>query len=359
MPDVLLFGATGYTGRLTAHALARRGASFVVAGRNRSKLEALASETGAADARVAAAADADALVDALRDVRVLITCVGPFMKMGDTAVDAALRARVHYIDSTGEGPFIRRLIDERHADAVRAGITMAPAMGFDEVPGDVASAMAAAGFDRPELALTYAVQTGASAGTLRSIPDIATSPARWIEGGNPRPVRAAREERWAPMPPPLGPRRGTSFPLAIGHLAPLHLDLERFRTYVTVGSWERLGLKAVVPALRVALAVPGGRSLIERLIERAPEGPDESARSRSKFTILAEALAPEGWRNVVVTGRDVYGLTGELLAAASLRMAEDGYDSAGVKSPVQAVGLELLQAELEKHGCRLTTFQSS
>lgn len=159
------------------------------------------------------------------------------------------------------------------------------------------------------------------------------------------------------MPPPLGPRRGTSFPLAIGHLAPLHLDLERFRTYVTVGSWERLGLKALLPSLRGALALPGGRAVIERVIDRAPQGPNEDARSRSKFTILAEATGPDGWRNVVVTGTDPYGLTGELLSAAALRMAEADYDASGVLAPVQAVGLELLQGELEKNGCDLATFQ--
>jgi short subunit dehydrogenase-like uncharacterized protein len=358
MPDVLLFGATGYTGRLTAGALARRGTSFVVAGRNAAKLEALAEQTGAADARVAAVGDVDALTDALHDVRVMITCVGPFMKMGETAVQAALRAGVHYVDSTGEGPFIRRLIDERHDDAVRAGIAMAPAMGFDEVPGDVVAALAVEGLAGADLALTYAVPSEPSAGTLRSVLDIVTSPGQWIEGGRARPVRACREERWAPMPPPLGPRRGISFPLAIGHLAPLHLDLDRFRTYVTVGSWERLGLKALVPSLRLALAAPGGRSLIERVIARAPDGPDEEARARSKFTILGEASTVDGWRNVVVTGSDPYGLTGELLSAAALRMAEDGYDSSGVMAPVQAVGLDLLRSELEKNGCELSPYES-
>jgi short subunit dehydrogenase-like uncharacterized protein len=358
MPDVLLFGATGYTGRLTAGALARRGASFVVAGRNAAKLEELAAATGAADARVAAVGEVDALTEALRDVRVMITCVGPFMKLGETAVAAALRAGVHYVDSTGEGPFIRSLIDERHDDALRAGITMAPAMGFDEVPGDVVATMAVAGHDRPELALTYAIPSEPSAGTLRSILDIVTSTGRWIEGGTPRPIRAGRHERWAPMPPPLGPRRGASFPLAIGHLAPLHLDFEAFRTYVTVGSWERIGLKAGVPGLRVALALPGGRALIERAVARLPEGPDEAARARSRFTILGEAVSRDGWRNVAVTGADPYGLTAELLSAAALRMAEDDYDGAGVMSPVQSVGLELLRAELERNGCEISTWQS-
>lgn len=358
MPDVLLFGATGYTGRLTAQALARRGASFAVAGRNPARLEALAAETGVTDVHVAAAGDTDALVRSLRDVRVLITCVGPFMKMGDTAVEAALRAGVHYVDSTGEGPFIRRLIDECHRRAVDAGIAMAPAMGFDEVPGDVASTMAAEGFDAPDLALTYAFPKGPSAGTLRSVLDIVTSTGQWIEDGRPRSIRAAREERWAPMPPPLGPRRGVSFPLAIGHLAPLHLDLRRFRTYVTVGSWERVGLKALVPSLRVALSLPGGRAAIERVIARAPEGPTDEARARSKFTVLAEAAAAEGWRNVAVAGADPYGLTAELLSAAALRMAEDDYDASGVLAPVQAVGLELLRGELEKNGCDIATYQS-
>src|SRR5687767_5757329 len=107
MPDVSLFGATGFTGRLTAQALARRGVSFAIAGRDREKLERLADEfEPRPDVRVAAVGDVHALAAALEDVKVLITCVGPFTELGDTAVEAALRARVHYIDSTGEGTFI-------------------------------------------------------------------------------------------------------------------------------------------------------------------------------------------------------------------------------------------------------------
>jgi len=70
-------------------------------------------------------------------------------------------------------------------------------------------------------------------------------------------------------------------------------------------------------------------------------------------------MSRDGWRNVALTGRDHYGITAELLAAAALRMAEDGYDTTGVRSPVGAVGLELLQSELEKHGCELATWQSN
>ncbi|MBW3653632.1 MAG: saccharopine dehydrogenase NADP-binding domain-containing protein, partial [Actinobacteria bacterium] len=129
MPDIVLFGATGYTGRLTAHALARRGASFAIAGRDRAKLEQLAATTGGPEVREAAVGDVTGLAAAIEDAKVMITCVGPFVALGDTAVEAALRARVHYIDSTGEGVFVDRLI-ARDRSARSAGIAMAPALGF-------------------------------------------------------------------------------------------------------------------------------------------------------------------------------------------------------------------------------------
>jgi short subunit dehydrogenase-like uncharacterized protein len=168
MPDVLLFGATGYTGRMTARALADRGADFAIAGRSRAKLESLARATGGPEIRAAEVGDPDGLAEACSDVRVMITCVGPFLKLGLTAVEAALRAGCHYLDSTGEGPFIRDLIEHKDGQARRAGVAMAPAMGFDEVPADVAATLATQDLEPADLVLTYALPTHASRGTLRS-----------------------------------------------------------------------------------------------------------------------------------------------------------------------------------------------
>ena len=103
MPDIRLFGATGYTGRLTALALARRSASFAISGRSRAKLDAVARECGDPEVRLASVGDTGSLVSALDGTKVLLTCVGPFERLGHTAVEAALEAKVHYIDSTGEG----------------------------------------------------------------------------------------------------------------------------------------------------------------------------------------------------------------------------------------------------------------
>jgi short subunit dehydrogenase-like uncharacterized protein len=354
MPDILVFGATGYTGRLVAQALAEQGADFAVAGRSRPALESLAARTGGPEVRVADATEVASLLEALDGIRVLLTCVGPFVELGETAVEAALRSRSHYLDSAGESAFVARLI-ERDTEARSAGIAIAPAMGFDEVPADVAATLACEGLSEPELTLTYALPSIASRGTLRSALGIITQPGRWIAGGRPVPVRFGDRERWAPMPPPLGPRLGVTMPMAIGYLAPLHLRLETLKTYATTRRARRAMLRPLVPVLRSLGRSEIGRAGAERLTARPPDGPGEAAR-RARWTILAEAGSPDGRRNVVLTGRDVYGLSARLLATGATIMATGDYRSAGVLAPVQAFGLETLQKVLIDHGVTVEAF---
>lgn len=357
MSRVVLFGATGYTGRLTAHALARRSADLTIVGRSRDKLERLAAETGEPEIRIANVGDVGALRDALEGAGVLITCVGPFAELGHTAVQAAVEAGCHYIDSTGEGTFIDMLIERYDGAARDKGITIAPAMGFDEVPGDVAATLAAEGMSEAQLDLTYALPTSGSQGTIHSTLGIITSDGPWLVDGRTERIHAADRRRWAPMPPPLGPRAAVSFPLAIGRLAPLHLDLRDFGTYVTVGTGQRAAMKIGLPLLRVALDSGIGKKVIDNLFGSKGEGPDAEARERSRWTILAEARAGRAWRNVVLKGSDPYGLTAEFLSAGAIHMAEPGYEGAGVASPVGAVGLELLEKELAAGGVSVDVFQ--
>jgi short subunit dehydrogenase-like uncharacterized protein len=349
MPTILLFGATGFTGRLVAHALARRDGDFAIAGRDRAKLERLAAETGGPETHVVQAGDVDALARALNGARVLVTCVGPFLELGDTAVEAALRARVNYVDSTGEGHFIARLF-ERDAEARAAGIAMAPAMAFDEIPADVAVTNA-------DLVLTYAAPSQASRGTVRSAIGFIAASGPFIDDGSVVPVRLGDRERWTPMPPPLGPRRAVSAPLAELHLAPRHLELRNLGVYATVGTAQRALLKTVWPVARTALSIPALRKATSEVAGRAVPAPTEGSARQKPWTILAEARVHDRWRNVAVTGRDVYGLSGELLAAAAMAMAEDGYDRTGVLAPTQAVDVDRLHKELVDQGVTIDVYE--
>lgn len=356
MPDVLLFGATGYTGRLTAEALARRNADFAIAGRSKDKLETIARNVQPSDVRVAEVGDVEGLTRALSDVKVLCTTVGPFSKLGMTAAEAALRAGVHYLDSTGEASFIKSLLelDDR---ARSTGIAMAPAMGFDEVPADVAVTLAAEGLEQPEVILTVAFPSHGSSGTIKTIlTNIAGSTGQFIENGVPVPAaRSGAESRWAPMPPPLGPKHSVTFPFAETLLAPLHLDLKTFKTFLTVGGPQKLGIRYGAGLLRYGRLLPGIDALIEKALPSG-RGPDEAVRRKSYFTVLAEARSGSEWRNVAVQGADPYGLTAELLAAGALRMAEEGYGVSGVVAPVPAAGLDLLQKEMIDFGATIDTY---
>ena len=357
MPDILLFGATGYTGRLTAHALARRGANFAIAGRNKSKLYDLADEVGGPEVRIAAVGDVNALVEALEDVKVLITTVGPFDELGDTAADAALRARVNYIDSTGEGSFIARLI-ERDTEARDAGICMASAMGFDEIPADVAATLATEGMDKADVVLTYAIPLEASRGTIRSTIGIVSKPGPWLENGHTVMIEPGKTTRWAPMPPPLGPKPSMGMPLAIGRLAPLHLDLSGLRIFVTAGSFQRFGVRFALPVIGRVAGTRWGRWGLEKSLGALPDGPDDDARAKARWTVLAEATSGSSWRNVALLGADHYGITAEFLTTSAMKMSEEGFSNPGFHAPVDAVGLETLHKELINDGVSIQTYES-
>ncbi len=170
MAKIVLFGATGYTGRLTARALLDRGAEPVLAARNATALQQLAADLGGVETAVADVADPASVRALLDRGDVLVTTVGPFLRYGGPALEAALEAGAHYFDSTGEGPFIRRVLD-RDADARQAGVALLTAFGFDYVPGNLAAALALR--DAPDAARVdigyFIASPGTSGGTRASM----------------------------------------------------------------------------------------------------------------------------------------------------------------------------------------------
>src|SRR5256885_128100 len=188
---IVLFGATGYTGRLVADALVERGAAPLLAARDARKLAQLAEELGGLDVRVADVSRPETVRAVVEPGDVLVTTVGPFLRYGDAAVQAAIDARASaYIDSTGEAPFIRRVFEEFGPQAARAGTALLTASAYDYVPGNLAAALALreAGQAAKRVEIAY-FTTGSvgrdsmSSGTAASAAGMAIEPVHGYRGG--------------------------------------------------------------------------------------------------------------------------------------------------------------------------------
>ncbi|MEB3359489.1 MAG: saccharopine dehydrogenase NADP-binding domain-containing protein [Synechococcales bacterium] len=141
--DVVLYGASGFVGKQTVQYFARhapRDLRWAIAGRNRQKLEGVRDEVGVAvDVLVADSKDQQAVDDIVSQTRVMLTTAGPFALYGDSLVDACVRFHTHYVDITGETPWVRSLIDRYHDQAAMDGTRIIPGCGFDSVPSDLGS----------------------------------------------------------------------------------------------------------------------------------------------------------------------------------------------------------------------------
>jgi short subunit dehydrogenase-like uncharacterized protein len=145
--DLVLFGATGFTGGLTASYLAAhapRELRWALVGRNRAKLEAVAARIAGEQPAAAApeiieadAADREALRRVAESTRVVITTVGPYILYGEALVAACAAAGTDYVDLTGEPEFVDRMWVEHHAEAERTGAKLVHCCGFDSIPHDL------------------------------------------------------------------------------------------------------------------------------------------------------------------------------------------------------------------------------
>src|SRR3954454_22689728 len=191
MPRIVLFGATGYTGRLTAEALARRGARPLLAGRSEDRLREVAGALGGLDHAVADVGRPESVRDLLERGDVIVSTVGPFARWGAPAVEAAIARGAHYLDSTGEPAFIRRVFEGWDGGAKAAGVALLTAMGYDWVPGNLAGALALeeGGDAATAVHVGYFMRGGGdprramSGGTLASMAGVMVAPGFARRGG--------------------------------------------------------------------------------------------------------------------------------------------------------------------------------
>jgi short subunit dehydrogenase-like uncharacterized protein len=350
---IVLLGATGHTGGRTAKALVARGARPVLAGRDPGRLEPLAARLGG-DGGPLETATTD-VTDA-RSVRglvgrgdVLVTTVGPFLRLGEPAVAAATDAGAVYLDSTGEPPFVRRVFEEFGPRAERSGAALLPAFGHDYVPGGLAGALALAeaGERAHRVDVGYSLDgvrgQGFSRGTLVSLLGVLLEPGFAWDGGRlvsePAGARAWRFDVAGRT------RRGLSVGgaehLTLPGLAP---TLREVGVYLDWFGPATAVAHRLAPATPWLARLPGAATGMARFADlvgrRFAEAPTTQGQVRTH--IVAEVRDAAGHRisRVQLAGPDPYAMTADLLAEAAVRAAGGGVTGVGALGPVQALGLD-------------------
>jgi short subunit dehydrogenase-like uncharacterized protein len=371
--DVVLLGATGFTGALTADYLAAHGPDglrWALAGRNTAKLEAVRDRLGLPDLEllVADVEDPASLEAMATRARVVITTVGPYLKYGEPLVAACAAAGTDYVDLTGEAEFVDRMWTAHHATAVASGARIVHACGFDSVPYDLGAYFTVQQLaDDEPIAMRGVVRSNGqpSGGTFETALEgmsrvrqagAARSARRKVE---PRPdgrrSRAVAGKPWRdpvlgyyllPLPtidPMIVARSGEA-------LATYGPDF-RYSHYAGTKTLRyAVGGAATVGALGLASQVKPLRDLLKSRMP-AGTGPDEERRKRSWFRV--DFVAEQGDRvlHTRVRGGDPgYGETAKMLAESALCLAfDDNPPTAGQVTTAQAMGDRLL-ARLQAAG---------
>jgi short subunit dehydrogenase-like uncharacterized protein len=339
---IAVYGATGYTGRLVAAELRKAEADFIVSGRSIEKLDALRSDLNLeTPARTARVDDPASLRELLADCAAVIDCAGPFVKYGEPVLAAAVETGTHYLDTTGEQPYMKMAYERYGPGAERAGVAVIPAMGFDYVPGDMIASLTANGMgELDELDMFYcwrdfAPSQGTARTTLEMIAgkDLEWRNMEWVEaqGGV---SRGAYE-----FPEPFGRQRMFRYPSGEQVTVPRHVPTRNVSASMNAGAFssDRLApiFSATVRPAGLAMRTPLKR-LANAVISRLPEGQTPEQRERMTWAIACEAKRGEAARKGVITGRDVYGLTAAAIVQGAMRASRKGFDGRGGLSPAQA-----------------------
>jgi short subunit dehydrogenase-like uncharacterized protein len=384
--DIVLFGATGFTGGLTAEYLARTmpsGGRWALAGRNQGKLEAVRDRLTGIDAKLAGlpllkadTADDDSLEFLASRARVVITTVGPYVEYGEPLVAACAAHGTDYVDLTGEPEFVDRMYVQHHAEAERTGARIVHACGFDSIPHDLGALFTVK--QLPE-GVPLSVRGVVRANGMVSGGTFASALTQFSRASK---MRAASAARRRVEPRPAGGRRVRSSAKRPHHdkdagmwLIPMPtIDpfvvrrsaaaLERYGpdfSYAHYAGVKRLpvavGGMGAVGALMVGAQVPPLRRF---LMSRLPqgEGPNEARREKHWFSV--RFVGEGGGRRVEteVSGGDPgYTETAVMLSESAMSLAfDDNPPSAGQVTTAVAMGDNLID-RLVKAGIAFTVHQ--
>jgi short subunit dehydrogenase-like uncharacterized protein len=393
--DVVVYGATGFVGRLTAAYLAQHAPSDVriaLAGRSKEKLEDVRARIGGPALDwplvVADSADARAVAELAEQSTAVATTVGPYATYGMELARACAQHGTHYADLTGEVLFMRRTADELHDVAAGTGARIVHACGFDSIPSDLGvlvlhdrvSRETADELTSTTLAVT-AMRGGISGGTAASMKSqlatMGSDPAARRLLADPYALSPDRDHEpdrttsgWPPEADLRSIARDADLDMWLAPFVMAGANTRVVRRSNALLGWtygrafryrEVMGFRGPTAPAKAA-AVTGGlaafmgammlpptRSLVERLLPDPGEGPSEEAREKGFFRIEIATRTSTGARytcRVAASGDPGYKATAVMLGESVLALAldRDGLPQrAGVLTPATGIGMPLVE----------------
>jgi short subunit dehydrogenase-like uncharacterized protein len=363
--DVVVFGATGFTGALTAEYLAGAagaGARWAIAGRSRDKLDALRNRLSAeVPVIVADISDPASLRAMAESTRVVITTVGPYIHYGEPVVAACAAAGTHYVDLTGEPEFVDLMWLRHHDQAQRTGAKLVHSCGFDSIPYDLGALYTVNALPEgvPIKLEGFVRSSGTfSGGTLHSAVHVmarlrqgrqvaaqrkrleAQPDGRRVRGVTALPHHDEIGGGWAIPAPTIDPITVLRSARALARYGP---DFSYAHYIVAKRLPVAAGLVAGVGGVVALAQLPPTRNLLLKLKDPG-DGPSPEERAKAFFTVRFRGEG--GGRRILteVSGGDPgYGETSKMLAQSALCLAQDDLPQrAGRLTPEVAMGQALI-----------------
>jgi short subunit dehydrogenase-like uncharacterized protein len=326
---VLVYGASGHTGRFVVDELLRRGLTPVLAGRSAERLDALGPRYAGLEHRVVGLDDPDLLRQAMEGVGAVINCAGPFLDTGIPIARAAVAAGAHYLDVTAEQPAVQELYRELDAAAREAGVAVVPAMAFY---GGLADLLVSAALDGESGADEVEIAIGLdrwwpTAGT-RVTGERNTATRLVIRDGALAPLAAPAPTGTWSYPGPLGDQEVVELPFSEVITIARHLDVRELRSYINT---------APIAQIRDAGTPP-------------PTAVDEAGRSAQQFVVEVVVRRGSETRRISAAGQDIYAFSAPIVVEGVVRLLDGRFRGPGAVAPGEAFDAAEVLAALAEDG---------
>ena len=309
----LIYGATGYTGRLIVAEAKRLGLTPVLAGRSEESIKQLATEFGF-ESRCFDLSSRQIIAEALSDIDVVLHCAGPFSETARPMIAACLHSKTHYLDITGEIEVFEhgQLLDD---SAKKAGITVCPGVGFDVVPTDcLANALKQKLPDADTLWLGFSSRSGLSPGTAKTSVEGIAGGGKIRRDGRIMQVPLAYKVRNIDFG--VGTEKATTIPWGDVSTAYFTTQIPNIDVYIPLPP-KKIKQMQRMDKFRWVFGWRWVMSLMKGQIDKKIKGPSADKLQEQKTYVWGEAMNPSG---DIVTGRIVtangYQLT--MLAAIGI-----------------------------------------